>query len=120
MSLINFEAVLDQMVDELHPEYRNWDGDVMELNDTHKDSICYHFLLNMKTWWDDILPPVLINPEDFLHELYTNSASQSISAVIRDDIYLSLELTLRDLVQDSYDRVNQTKPEPFAGYDRGQ
>ena len=46
MSLINFEAVLDQMVDELHPEYRNWDGDVMELNDTHKDSICYHFLLN--------------------------------------------------------------------------
>jgi hypothetical protein len=74
----------------------------------------------MKTWWDDILPPVLINPEDFIHELYTNSASQSISAVIRDDIYLNLESTLRDAVQDSYDRVNQTQPEPFAGYERGQ
>lgn len=120
MSLVKFEAVLDQIVDDLHSEYRNWDGDVMLLTDTHKDIICYHFLLNMKTWWDDVLPPVIVNQAEFLEELYWNSMKTQISCILRGDIYLSLESTLRDLVQDSYDRVNQIKPEPFAGYERGQ
>ena len=47
MSLINFEAVLDQMVDELHPEYRNWDGDVMELNDCDKDQYLLPFFVKL-------------------------------------------------------------------------
>jgi len=27
---------------------------------------------------------------------------------------------LRDMVQESYDRVHNIQPEPFAGYERGQ
>jgi len=120
MSILKFQDRLDDIVSGLFPEYRNWEGDLIDLSDGHKDHICYHFLICMPSWWDDCFPPCVVNREDFLHELYLNSGSQSISAIIRDDIYLALEHTLRDLVQESFKRVHNIQPEPFAGYERGE
>jgi len=39
---------------------------------------------------------------------------------LRDSIYLTLELFLREQVLNSYARVMDIEPESFAGYDRWQ
>lgn len=114
------EDKFDEMVAGLESEYISWDGDIIDLTDTHKDAFCYYFLLNMPSWWDDYFPPVVINQAEFLDELYWNSMQTQISCILRGDIYLSLETTLRELVQESYDRVYDVQPEPFAGYERGE
>lgn len=114
------EDQIDEIVRGITPEYRSWEGDIIELTDKHKDTFCYYFLVNMPSWWDDYLPPVIVNQAKFLEELYWNSMQTQISCILRDDIYLSLENTLRELVQESYDRVYNVESEPFAGYERGQ
>jgi hypothetical protein len=114
------EVKFQEIVLGLEPEYRTWEGDLIDLNDTHKDAFCYYFLLNMPSWWDDYLPPVTINQAEFLDELYWNSMQTQISCMLREDIYLSLESTLRELVQEAYDVAYNIQPEEFAGYARGQ
>lgn len=114
------EEKFQEIVVGLEPEYRSWEGDLIDLTDTHKDAFCYYFLLNMPSWWDDCLPPVTINQAEFLDELYWNSMQTQISCILRGDIYLYLESTLRELVQEAYDVAYNVQPEEFAGYARGQ
>ena len=52
--------------------------------------------------------------------LYNGSNDERLSGVLRYDIYLAIEPTLRDIVQEVYDEVHNTPVEPFAGYERGQ
>tara|TARA_B110000285_G_scaffold82627_1_gene95085 strand:+ start:223 stop:591 length:369 start_codon:yes stop_codon:yes gene_type:complete len=101
-------------------DYRHFDGNIIEFSDEHKDEICHAFLKCFPSWWDDVLPPCLVKPEVFLHYLYEETEDEDLSCIIRGDIYLSLELHLSDLVDEVYNEVFNIKPEPFAGYERGQ
>ena len=110
---------LDLQVANIQPRYKNWQGDLIDLNDYDKDTLCYAFLLQMTSWWDDVLPPTVVNQQVFLDVLY-HTDSNTVSHMLKDAIYLTLESTLRDLVQEIYDELNHVQPEPFAGYERGQ
>lgn len=119
---MSFELIkqnLKLQISNMQPRYKNWDGDLIDLNDYDKDTICYTFLRQKESWWDDMLPPVVINQAQFLDALY-HDTPDTISTMLKNAIYLSLELALRDLVQDIYDELNEVQPEPFAGYERGQ
>jgi hypothetical protein len=108
------------LVYNIQNSYRDWDGDLIDLEDYDKDAVCYTFLLNMESWWDDMLPPVVINQKEFLDSLYQNIEPDQTSVTLRNAIYLNLESTLREWVQEAYDELNNVQPEPFAGYGRGQ
>ena len=110
---------LELQISNMQPRYKNWDGDLIDLNDYDKDTICYTFLRQMESWWDDMLPPVVINQAQFLDALY-HDTRDTVSTMLKNAIYLSLELALRGLVQEIYDELNHVQPEPFAGYERGQ
>jgi hypothetical protein len=74
----------------------------------------------MKSWWDDCLPAMSERQQTaLLDELYRGENSK-LSNMMKDEIYLTLEPTLRDLVQEIYNELNHVQPEPFAGYERGQ
>ena len=120
MSILQFEDRLDDMVASYANVNNSWDGDVIDCNDYVKDRLCFQFLLHAESWWDDILPSIIINQAEFIAKLYDNSDASMLSNIIRGDIYLYLEDRLREMVQDSFNRVNNIKPEPFAGYERGQ
>ena len=120
MSILKFQDRLDDMVSSYANVNDGWDGDVIDCNDYVKDRLCFQFLLHAESWWDDILPPIIINQTKFIAKLYDKSDESMLSNMIRGDIYLYLEDRLRDMVQESYDRVHNIQPEPFAGYERGQ
>jgi hypothetical protein len=120
MSILKFQDRLDDMVVAYAHETHQWSGDIIDCCDYAKDRFCYQFLLHAESWWDDILPPIIINQTEFIGKLYDNSDESMLSNMIRGDIYLYLEDRLRDMVQESYDRVHNIQPEPFAGYERGQ
>jgi len=120
MSMQSFEETLDAVLPTMMSEYKRWEGDLLDLVDGDKDTICYFFLKNMPSWWDDYLPPNLLDQHNFLDELYTNSRNEQISCTLRDSIYLTLELFLREQVLNSYARVMDIESEAFAGYDRWQ
>jgi len=119
-SEIGFKIWLEDNLPRMAKDYRNFDGNVIVLSDEHKDELCYNFLLNFHSWWDDVLPPVTACRLGFLDELYNRSLGQNLSEIIRNDIYLYLELHLNDVVTEVYNEVFNIKPEPFAGYERGQ
>jgi hypothetical protein len=119
-SEIGFKIWLEDNLPRIVKDYRNFDGNVIVLSDEHKDELCYNFLLNFHSWWDDVLPPVTACRLGFLDELYNRSLGQNLSEIIRNDIYLYLELHLNDVVTEVYNEVFNIKPEPFAGYERGQ
>lgn len=100
-------------------DHRNFDGSIIVLSDEHKDEICYNFLKYFTSWWDDVLPPCLVRPAVFLRYLYEETEDEDLSCILRGDIYLSLELHLNTLVGEVHDLLN-IKPEPFAGYERGE
>jgi hypothetical protein len=108
------------LVYNIQNSYRDWDGDLIDLEDSDKDAVCYTFLLNMESWWDDMLPPVVTNQKEFLDSLYQSIEPDQTSIALRNAIYLDLESTLRDWVQGAYDELNNVKLEPFAGYGRGE
>ena len=120
MSILKFKNRLDDMVLSYANVTNNWDGDIIECNDYVKDRICFQFLIHAESWWDDILPPIIINQTEFIGNLYDDSDESYLMNMIRGDIYLYLEDRLREMVQESFDRVHNTPVEPFAGYDRGQ
>ncbi len=119
-SMKDFKDKLRYLLEEYRVEYRDFSCDIIDYTDAHKDEICYYFLMNMETWHDDILPLCVVDRFEFIRELYTNSMGQSISHYLREAIYLSLENTLRDIVEDIYYELYPAKPEPFPGYERGQ
>ena len=119
MSIELIKQNLKLQISNMQPRYTNWYGDLIGLLDYDKDTICYTFLRQMESWWDDMLPPVVINQAQFLDALY-HDRPYTVSTMLRNAIYLSLESSLRDLVQEIYDELNEVQPEPFAGYERGQ
>ena len=56
----------------------------------------------------------------FLAFLYRDSEKSPLSVILRGEIYMYLEGGLRVMVQESYDKMHNIKPEPFPGYERGQ
>ena len=119
-SEIGFKIWLEDNLPRIVKDYRHFEGNVIVLSDEHKDELCYNFLLNFHSWWDDVLPPATVCRFGFLDELYNRSLGQNLSEIIRNDIYLYLELHLNDVVAEVYNEVFNIKPEPFAGYERGQ
>ena len=117
---IDFKIWLEDNLPRIMKDYRHFDGNVIVMSDEHKDELCYNFLLNFKSWWDDVLPPCLVRPEVFLRYLYEETEDEDLSCIMRGDIYLSLELHLNDVVTEVYNEVFNIKPEDFAGYERGQ
>jgi len=120
MSIQSFEETIDAALPHMMLGYKRWQGDLIDLTDEDKDTMCYFFLKNMPTWWDDYLPPNLLDQHNFLDELYTNSRSEQISCTLRESIYLTLETFLREKVQDSYARVLEIPTEEPQGWRRGQ
>ena len=120
MSISKFQDQLDDMVASYKNVTSGWTGDILECNDCFKDIICFKFLINAESWWDDILPPIIINQSEFIQRIYDFSDDSLLSNIIRDDIYLYLEGHLREMVQQSFDKVYNAKIETFAGYEAGQ
>jgi len=120
MSIAKFEDCLDDMVVAYAHDTFQWSGDIIDCSDYAKDRFCYQFLLHAKSWWNDILPPIIIDEAEFIAKLYDESDNSVLSNIIKGDIYLYLESRLREMVQESFDRVHNIKPEPFAGYARGE
>ena len=119
-SLRAFKDWLSDTLPEYATQYRHFTGELIDYTDAHKDDICYNFLINFPTWWDDVLPPATAYRAQFLDNLYNHSLNQSLSGVIRDDIYLSLESHLSEIVEEVYNDAFNVQPEEFAGYGRGE
>jgi hypothetical protein len=119
-SLRAFKDWLSDTLPEYAPQYRHFTCELIDYTDGHKDEICYNFLINFPSWWDDMLPPVTSCRTGFIDELYIKSNNQSLSNIIRDDIYLSLESHLSEIVEEVYNDVFNVQPEEFAGYEVGQ
>jgi hypothetical protein len=119
-SLRAFKDWLSDTLPEYAPQYRNFTGELIDYTDAHKDDICYNFLINFPTWWDDVLPPATSCRFDFIYKLYNNSLNENLSDIIRNDIYLSLESHLSEIVEEVYNDVFNVQPEEFAGYGRGE
>lgn len=117
---IDFKIWLEENLSRLACDYRHFDGNTIVMSDEHKDEICYNFLLNFRSWWDDLLPPCVEKQAVFLRYLYQETEDEELSCILRGDIYLKLELHLNDLVSEVYNEVFNIKPEAFAGYARGQ
>jgi len=117
---MSISTVKNNIAESILSMKQDWDGDILELDCDWKDHFCYIFLDVMESWWDDVLPYPLIDRRGFLELLYNGSNEERLSGVLRDDIYLAVEPTLRDIVQEVYDEVHNTPVEPFAGYERGQ
>lgn len=117
---IGFKIWLADNLPRMVKDYRHFDGNVIVMSDEHKDELSYNFLLNFTSWWDDCLPPCVKYQASFLRSLYEETEDEEISCIIRGDIYLSLELHLNDVVDQVYNEVFNIKPEPFAGYARGE
>jgi hypothetical protein len=83
---------LSDTLPEYATQYRHFTGELIDYTDAHKDDICYNFLINFPTWWDDVLPPATAYRAQFLDNLYNHSLNQSLSG----------------------------EPEEFAGYGRGE
>ncbi len=121
MSLLNFKEDAERIMSHIQKKMPKWEGDIIDLSDDDKDAFCYHFLQHMESWWDDVLPTSSMSQEPIIHAIYAQREKDSrLANLIKGDIYLVLEPTLRDLVQEIYDEINHVQPEPFAGYERGQ
>lgn len=120
MTIRAAEENLELLVSNIQSSYEDWDGDLIDLSDYHKDAACYSFLLEMDSWLDDLLPPCIIDQKSFLDKLYHDLESDACSILLKNAIYLHLEPTLSDLVQEAYDCVNNIPPVSFAGYARGE
>jgi len=119
-SLRAFKDWLSDTLPEYAPQYRHFTGELIDYTDAHKDDICYNFLINFPTWWDDVLPPATSCRAGFIDKLYNNSLNEDLSDIIRDDIYLALESTLCPIVEEVFNEVYNVQPEEFAGYKVGQ
>ena len=104
-SKTEFKEWLSDTLPEYAPHYRHLLGDLMCYSDGHKDWICYNFLINFPTWWDDVLPPATSCRAGFIDKLYNSSLNEDLSGMIRDDIYLSLESHLSKIVEEVYNDV---------------
>ena len=71
------------------------------------------------------MPTSSMSQEPIIHAIYAQREKDSrLANLIKGDIYLVLESTLRDLIQELYVAINYvdllSSAEYFAGYERGQ
>jgi hypothetical protein len=120
MSIQEVNSEFNNLVELYSKENLRWDGDIIDLPINIQDKLCYVFLFNMDSWWDDVMPPCINNQSLFLDSLYDDSNKTSLALLIRSEIYLYLENTIGYIVEESYNLANNIKPEPFPGYERGE
>jgi hypothetical protein len=97
----------------------DWEGDVIDLSDDQKDALVLEWLLAYPSWQDDYISPAICVSKrvGYLRLLYRSNDPASL--MLKDEMYLSLETTLRESVLEYYGET-YTKPEAFAGYEAGQ
>ena len=109
------------LIDDFVRADAKWGGDVIDLCDGKKDVLCYEWLRVHQSWLDDYLPVAItgtVHQNQYLNALYAQGNDRA-SLMLKDAIYLSLETTLRDRVEEYY-LEEHTEAEPFAGYEAGQ
>ena len=109
------------LIDDFYRVNQKWEGDIIDLIDSEKDVLCYEWLRAYPSWMDDYLPCCItgtVSQLEFLDMLYTEG-TDSVSLRLKDAIYLSLETSLRDMVQE-YFCEEHMEAEPFAGYGAGE
>ena len=109
------------LIEDFNEEYKNWDGDIIDLSDEHKDLLCYEWLLAYPSWMDDYLPVCISGIKsqiEFLDLLYAKGTDEA-SQLLKGAIYLELESALRERVADLFCEEH-IEVEPFAGYGRGE
>jgi hypothetical protein len=105
MSIEQFEKNIVDYVVSIKSYNDSWGGDVLDLEDSQADDLCYEFLMCMTSWWDDILPPVVVNGESFIKALYDVDDKSPLVNMLRCDIYMELEDHIRESVQDVFDKA---------------
>lgn len=110
---------IKDLIDDLYNKRPNWEGDIIDLPDAEKDMLVLWWLLAYPSWQDDYISPAIETAKrvGYLRLLYKSKDSASV--MLKDEMYLSLETTLRECVLEYYVE-NHMKPEAFAGYERGQ
>lgn len=109
------------LIEDFNEEYKNWEGDIIDLSDEHKDLLCYEWLLAYPSWMDDYLPVCITGIKsqiEFLDLLYAKGTDEA-SQLLKGAIYLELECSLRERVADLFCEEHM-EAEPFAGYEAGQ
>tara|TARA_R100000951_G_scaffold53921_1_gene45403 strand:- start:429 stop:755 length:327 start_codon:yes stop_codon:yes gene_type:complete len=92
------------LIDDFVNKYQSWDGDIIDLTDADKDVLCYEWLRAYPSWMDDYLPCCItgtVSQLEFLDMLYAKG-TDAVSIRLKDAIYLELETSLRDRVQDHF------------------
>ena len=82
------DFISDVVLPEITNDYYDFEGDIIDLEDREKDELCFVWLSTMKSWRDDILPPVITNPDHFLEVVYNNNNVSDAMLAYRNDIYL--------------------------------
>lgn len=109
------------LIEDFYNKYDNWDGDIIDLEDEDKDVLCYEWLKAYPSWLDDCMPACISSTASqlqYLELLYTKG-TDTVSETLKGIIYLDLECSMRERVQEHFCEAHM-KPEPFAGYERGQ
>jgi len=92
------------LIEEFVNSDAKWCGDIIDLCDAKKDVLCYEWLRAKPTWMDDCLPAAItgtVNQLAYLDTLYLQGSDKA-SLMLKDAIYLELETSLRDRIQDHY------------------
>jgi hypothetical protein len=105
MSIEQFEKNIVDYVVSIKSYNDSWGGDILDLEDSQADGLCYEFLMCMTSWWDDILPPVVVKEKSFIKMLYDKDDNSPLVNILKNDIYLHIEDHIRETVQDVFDRV---------------
>ncbi len=113
------EFVNDGIIPLIEKNYSNFDGEIIDLEDDLKDELCYGWLKSMKSWYDDILPPVITDTDAFLDVIYAQPAAPGMTEY-RNDIYAYLESTLAEILAEAWFEHTGEYAEPFPGYGRGE
>jgi len=109
------------LIDDFVRADAKWEGDIIDLCDGKKDVLCYEWLRAYPSWLDDYLPVAItgtVSQIEYLDVLY-RQGNDKASLMLKDALYLSLETSLRDTVEEYY-LEEHVEAEPFAGYGAGE
>jgi hypothetical protein len=112
------DFINDAIIPFIEKNYKNFDGDIIDLEDQIKDELCYGWLKSMKSWYDDILPPVITDQDAFLDAIYAQPPTAAMTEY-RNDIYAYLESTLAEILAEEWAEDTGEHAEPFQGYGWG-
>lgn len=109
------------LIDDFVRADAKWEGDIIDLCDGKKDVLSYEWLRAYPSWLDDYLPVAItgtVSQIEYLDVLY-RKGNDKASLMLKDALYLSLETSLREIVQEHF-CTEHMEAETFAGYERGQ